>query len=73
MADELGVPLLGRIPLDAASREAGDPLVTREIEAIAEHVGKLRRAAEAHLLASFKTTLTAGVFEDVCSVTNASR
>jgi ATP-binding protein involved in chromosome partitioning len=45
LADELGVPLLGRIPLDAQLREAGDagePLVTPEIEAIAERVGRLQ-------------------------------
>jgi ATP-binding protein involved in chromosome partitioning len=45
LADELGLPLLGRIPLDSRLREAGDagdPLVTPEIEAIAERVGELR-------------------------------
>jgi ATP-binding protein involved in chromosome partitioning len=45
LAVELGVPLLGRIPLDAALREAGDagePLVTPEIAAIAGRVGELR-------------------------------
>ena len=45
LADELGVPLLGRIPLDSALREAGDagePLVTPEIAAIAERVVELR-------------------------------
>jgi ATP-binding protein involved in chromosome partitioning len=39
LAAELGVPLLGRIPLDPRLREAGDagqPLVTAEIAAIAE-------------------------------------
>jgi ATP-binding protein involved in chromosome partitioning len=45
LAQELGVPLLGRIPLDSALREAGDagePLVTPEIVAIAERVAELR-------------------------------
>jgi ATP-binding protein involved in chromosome partitioning len=45
LAQELGVPLLGRIPLDSALREAGDagePLVTPEIAAIAERVAELR-------------------------------
>jgi ATP-binding protein involved in chromosome partitioning len=45
LADELGVPMLGRIPLDSALREAGDagePLVTPEIAAIAERVTELR-------------------------------
>jgi len=45
LAAELGVPLLGRIPLDSALREAGDagePLVTPEIAAIAERVVELR-------------------------------
>jgi ATP-binding protein involved in chromosome partitioning len=39
LADELGVPLLGTIPLDPRLREGGDvgePLVTPEIAAIAE-------------------------------------
>src|SRR3954471_9560259 len=43
LALELGVPLLGTIPLDPHVREAGDagdPLVTPEIEAIAARVGK---------------------------------
>jgi ATP-binding protein involved in chromosome partitioning len=45
LAQELGVPLLGRIPLDSALREAGDagePLVTPEIAAVAERVAELR-------------------------------
>jgi ATP-binding protein involved in chromosome partitioning len=45
LAEELDVPLLGRIPLDARLREAGDagePLVTPEVAAIAERVSKLR-------------------------------
>jgi ATP-binding protein involved in chromosome partitioning len=45
LADDLGIPLLGRIPLDSRLREAGDagdPLVTPEIEAIADRVGELR-------------------------------
>ncbi|HVR12839.1 MAG TPA: Mrp/NBP35 family ATP-binding protein [Gaiellaceae bacterium] len=45
LAGELGVPMLGRIPLDSALREAGDagePLVTPEIAAIAERVTELR-------------------------------
>jgi ATP-binding protein involved in chromosome partitioning len=45
LADELGIPLLGTIPLDPRLREAGDagePLVTPEIAAIAERVGELR-------------------------------
>jgi ATP-binding protein involved in chromosome partitioning len=45
LAEELGVPLLGRIPLDPRLREAGDagePLVTPEILAIAERVIELR-------------------------------
>jgi ATP-binding protein involved in chromosome partitioning len=43
LADELGIPLLGTIPLDPLLREAGDagePLVTPEISAIADRVGK---------------------------------
>src|SRR5215211_910153 len=45
LADELEVPLLGRIPLDPRLREAGDagePLVTPEVESIAERVVELR-------------------------------
>jgi ATP-binding protein involved in chromosome partitioning len=45
LAGELGVPLLGRIPLDVRLREAGDagrPLVTAEIAAIAARVAELR-------------------------------
>ena len=45
LALELGVPMLGSIPLDPLLREAGDagdPLVTPEIAAIAERVGKAR-------------------------------
>ena len=45
LADELGVPLLGTIPLDLSLREAGDagtPLVTPEIAAIAERVSARR-------------------------------
>src|SRR5262249_31347205 len=45
LAEELGVPLLGSVPLDARIREAGDegePLVTPEIEAIADRVAELR-------------------------------
>jgi ATP-binding protein involved in chromosome partitioning len=43
LADELGIPLLGTIPLDPHVREAGDagePLVTAEVAAIAEAVGR---------------------------------
>jgi ATP-binding protein involved in chromosome partitioning len=43
LADELGIPLLGTIPLDPHVREAGDagePLVTPELAAIAETVGR---------------------------------
>ncbi len=39
LADELGVPLLGSVPLDPRLREGGDsgePLVTEEIAAIAD-------------------------------------
>src|SRR6266540_1815857 len=45
LAEELGVQLLGRIPLDPRVREAGDagePLVTAEIASIAERIGELR-------------------------------
>ncbi len=45
LADDLGVPLLGTIPLDPRVREAGDtgePLVTPEIEAIVERITELR-------------------------------
>jgi ATP-binding protein involved in chromosome partitioning len=45
LAEELGVPLLGTIPLDPRLREAGDagePLVTPEIQEIAARVGQLR-------------------------------
>jgi ATP-binding protein involved in chromosome partitioning len=45
LAEELGVPLLGTIPLDPRVREAGDagePLVTPEIQEIAARVGQLR-------------------------------
>jgi hypothetical protein len=43
LALELQVPLLGTIPLDPALREAGDagePLVTPELAAIADRVGR---------------------------------
>jgi ATP-binding protein involved in chromosome partitioning len=45
LADELGVPLLGSVPLDANIRAAGDegePLVTPQIESIAARVAQLR-------------------------------
>jgi ATP-binding protein involved in chromosome partitioning len=45
LADDLGVPLLGRIPLDPLLREAGDAgeaLVTPEMVAIAVRVAELR-------------------------------
>jgi len=45
LADELGVPLLGMIPLDSHVREAGDagePLVTPELASIAERLVELR-------------------------------
>ena len=45
LADELGIPLLGTIPLDPRLREAGDAgvqLVTPEIAAIAERVSARR-------------------------------
>jgi ATP-binding protein involved in chromosome partitioning len=45
LADELDVPMLGRIPLDPRLREAGDagePLVTPEIAAIAARIAELR-------------------------------
>jgi ATP-binding protein involved in chromosome partitioning len=45
LASELGLPLLGRIPLDPALREAGDegrPLVTQEIATIAEELAARR-------------------------------
>ena len=45
LAEELGVPLLGTIPLDPRLREAGDagePLVTPEVEEIAARVAELR-------------------------------
>jgi len=45
LAEQLEVPLLGRIPLDPRLREAGDagePLVTPEVESIAERVVELR-------------------------------
>jgi len=45
LAEELGVPLLGTIPLAPRLREAGDagePLVTPEIQEIAARVGQLR-------------------------------
>src|SRR3954447_26779038 len=45
LAEELGVPLLGTIPLDPRLREAGDagnPLVTPEVEQIAARVAELR-------------------------------
>ena len=45
LADELGVPLLGTIPLDPRLREGGDigePLVTPEISAIAERISARR-------------------------------
>jgi ATP-binding protein involved in chromosome partitioning len=45
LADELGVPLLGTIPLDSRVREAGDagePLVTPEIASIIERITELR-------------------------------
>ena len=48
LASELGLPLLGRIPLDPALREAGDegrPLVTEELAAIAEELAARRPGA----------------------------
>jgi ATP-binding protein involved in chromosome partitioning len=45
LAEELGVPLLGTIPLDSRLRESGDagePLVTPELAAIAERIEELR-------------------------------
>jgi ATP-binding protein involved in chromosome partitioning len=45
LAEELGVPLLGSIPLDPRVREAGDsgePLVTPEIASIVERITELR-------------------------------
>ncbi len=45
LAEELGVPLLGTIPLDPRLREAGDagePLVTPEVEEIAARGAELR-------------------------------
>ena len=45
LAEELGVPLLGTIPLDPRLREAGDagePLVTPEVEEIVARVAELR-------------------------------
>jgi len=56
LADELGVPLLGTIPLDRALREAGDlgtPVVeadpdaesSRAIVALAETIAAMRQAA----------------------------
>jgi ATP-binding protein involved in chromosome partitioning len=45
LAEELGVPLLGSIPLDPRVREAGDagePLVTPEIASIIERITELR-------------------------------
>src|SRR5438034_11789782 len=45
LAGDLGVPLLGTIPLDPRVREAGDagePLITPEIAAIAERIAELR-------------------------------
>jgi ATP-binding protein involved in chromosome partitioning len=48
LADELGVPLLGRVPLNARLREAGDegvPLV--EIDPGAESAQAILAAAEA--------------------------
>ncbi len=54
LAEELGIPLLGRVPLDARLREAGDagePLVERDpgsepalaIAAIADEIAKTKR------------------------------
>jgi ATP-binding protein involved in chromosome partitioning len=45
LATELGVPLLGKVPLDPALREAcdeGHPYVTPEIAAIAEAIDASR-------------------------------
>jgi ATP-binding protein involved in chromosome partitioning len=45
LAEELGVPLLGTIPLDSRLRESGDagePLVTPELAAVAERIEELR-------------------------------
>ena len=45
LAEELGVPLLATIPLDTRLREAGDagePLVTPEVFALAERIDAMR-------------------------------
>jgi ATP-binding protein involved in chromosome partitioning len=50
LAEELGIPLLGRVPLDPLLRESGDagePLMSTDPEA--ESAGELRRIAEAVL------------------------
>jgi ATP-binding protein involved in chromosome partitioning len=48
LAEELGIPLLGRVPLDPALRESGDagePLLVAANDS--ESAGELRRIAEA--------------------------
>jgi ATP-binding protein involved in chromosome partitioning len=61
LADELGVPLLGRVPLDARLREAGDggkPLVLADPAAeAAEAIGAVARAIDGARAGGFTRTL----------------
>jgi ATP-binding protein involved in chromosome partitioning len=61
LALQLGVPMLGNIPLDAALREAGDagePLVTRDPDSeTAQAILELARAIDASRAGGFTRTL----------------
>ena len=61
LATELGVPLLGSVPLDPALREAGDagvPFVTREpSSATAQAIEEIARAIDASRAGGFTRTL----------------
>jgi ATP-binding protein involved in chromosome partitioning len=61
LAGELGVPLLGTVPLDARLRESGDagvPLVTRDPESEpAQAISELARVIDASRAGGFTRTL----------------
>jgi ATP-binding protein involved in chromosome partitioning len=61
LATELGVPLLGQVPLDASLREAsdaGEPLVLRDPEAApARAIADLARTVDEHRAGGFTRTL----------------
>ena len=61
LAEELEVPLLGRVPLDAALRESSDagvPLVVRDPESFsAQAISEIARAIDASRVGGFTKTL----------------